>query len=242
MKRSNDNYQKTLQVLQKAPLFHNISQIMLEDMLEYFEYKVLPSKYTIIPENIADYFHIIISGRLEIIKINENSGRIVILNILEAGDSFDIMQLLSSKPCDGIMQVLDGLEVINAPVKQVRSWVLAHPEFNKNFLPYLGKQMRLIAELAGDLALHDTETRLARLIVRHLDKNDPKNLQLKLINDLPHDILAEMIGSVRIVINRQLQLWRKKEIISLDHGHIHIENLEKLLALTDQHLLPSNSR
>jgi len=242
MKRNSEHFQKTLQVLQKAPLFHNISQAILEDMLECFKYKTLPSKSTIMPDDIADYFHIIISGRLEIIKINENSGRIVILNILEAGDSFDIMQLLSSKPCDGIMQSLDDLEIISAPLKQVKAWILAHPEFNRNFLPYLGKQMRLISELVGDLALHDTETRLARLIVRHIDKNNPNNLQLKLINDLPHDILAEMIGSVRIVINRQLQLWRKKEIISLDHGHIHIENLEKLLALTDQHLLPSNSR
>jgi len=240
MQSSSKYYKKTLKALKKSPLFCNISQSLLESMMDLFKYEVWPSKRTIMPDDIKNSFHIIISGRLEITKINQESGRMIILNMLEAGDGFDLMQLLSSKPCDGIMQVRDDVELISVPINTVKQWLIDYPEFNVNFLLYLGKQMRLVAELAGDLALHDTETRLARLIVRHIDKRDLSNIHLELINDLPHDVLAEMIGSVRIVVNRQLQHWRKNGIVSLEHGHIHVENLEKLLALTNQYLLPND--
>ena len=98
--------------------------------------------------------------------------------------------------------------------------------------------MRNLADLAGDLALHDTETRLAHLIMRHIDNKDPNHRHLTLINDLSHEVLAEMIGSVRAVVNRQLQHWRKQGIISLDHGHIHIKQLQTLLDRAKSHPLP----
>ena len=58
-----------------------------------------------------------------------------------------------------------------------------------------------LAELAADLALHDTEVRLARLILRHVDNDDPHH-SLRLIHDLSHESLGAMIGTVRVVVNR----------------------------------------
>jgi hypothetical protein len=70
-------------------------------------------------------------------------------------------------------------------------------------LPYLGKPIRTLEELASDLSLHDTATRLAKLILRHVDhENQPP--ELKLINDVSNKELASMIGSVRVVVNRHL--------------------------------------
>jgi len=80
---------------------------------------------------------------------------------------------------------------------------LNHPSFNRAFLPYLGKQIRSLEELAADLTLHDTITRLSRLILRHTDYGNPLQ-KLKLINDLSHEELAHMIGSVRNVISRHM--------------------------------------
>ena len=116
---------------------------------------------------------------------------------------------------------------------------MEHEDFNRAFLGYLGRQMRTLADLAGDLALHDTETRLARLIVRHLEGSGDGHLDIRLINDLPHAAIAGMIGSVRAVVNRQLQHWREKGIVTLDRGHIHIEKLESLLDRAGFHLLSS---
>jgi len=80
---------------------------------------------------------------------------------------------------------------------------------NRTLLPYLGKQIRDLEELASDLSLHDTATRLAKLILRHLDHESQQQQELKLINDLSNEELASMIGSVRVVVNRHLIKLKK---------------------------------
>ena len=52
---------------------------------------------------------------------------------------------------------------------------------NRTLLPYLGNQIRDLEELASDLSLHDTATRLAKLILRHVDLENQQQ-ELKLIN------------------------------------------------------------
>ena len=88
--------------------------------------------------------------------------------------------------------------------------------------------MRSLANLAGDLALHDTETRLARLILRHAQQKE-SGQPLRLIHNLSHESLAEMIGSVRVVVNRQLQHWQREGVVVTRRGELIIKELETLL-------------
>ncbi len=216
-----------------------MSEDLLDDMLEQFHFERWKKRRSVSCEHIEERFHIIVSGRVQIEQINEETGRTVTLFLLAPGDAFDILKLLTDRPGDGILVALDDLELLSIGIRQVREWIGTHPEFNLSFLPYLGQQMRSLEQLSGDLALHDTETRLAHLIMRHIDQKPDGSFQLRLINDLSHEVLANMIGSVRAVVNRQLQYWRRQDLIHLDHGHIRIKNLENLLERTESRHLPS---
>lgn len=229
---------ETKRVLQKSGLFQNLDGALLNQVLKQISCETWAHKRTVPAQNISDRLHVIIAGRMKITQVNPDTGRMVTLFLLAPGDAFDMLQLLTGRPCDGIVQARDDLDLLTMPMEEMRKLITAHPEINRSFLPYLGKQMRNLADLAGDLALHDTETRLAHLIMRHIDNKDPSHRHLSLINDLSHEMLAEMIGSVRAVVNRQLQHWRKQGIISLDHGHIHIEKLHALLDRAKAHALP----
>ncbi len=224
--------------LKRAELFQFVDEATIDDMLSVFTREKWQKGRTLPAFEVKDRFHVILKGRLQMVRINEETGRMVTLFLLGAGDAFDLLQLLNDHPFEGVLEARDELELLSLPVGEARQWISDHPDFNRAFLAYLGKQMHALADLAGDLALHDTETRLARLLLRHIDQADPKHRDITLINDLSHTAIAEMIGSVRAVVNRQLQHWRKKGIVSLDHGHIHIEKLEDLLERTNRHLLP----
>lgn len=229
---------KTRDVLRNSDLFNGVSDTLLGDMLVRFQHESWPRGRALPAEEVRDRFHVVISGRLQVIQINEETGRMVTLFLLVPGDAFDLLQLLTNKPCEGIFQARDDLDLLTLPIDEARDWISTHPEINRGFLPYLGQQMRGLAELASDLALHDTETRLAHLIMRHLDKRGGKHPHLKFIDDLSHEVLAEMIGSVRAVVNRQLQHWRKQGIVSLDHGHIQVEKLQALSDRARMYELP----
>ncbi len=49
-----------------------------------------------------------------------------------------------------------------------------------------------------------------------------------MINDLSHESLAQMIGSVRKVVNLHIQELKKEGIINSKRGKLSIINLQKL--------------
>jgi len=228
-------------ILQQSGLLRNLDDNLLAEILRQTTRETWMHKRAVPAQDVSDRIHIIISGRLQITQINPDTGRMIALFLLAPGDAFDMLQLLTGTPCDGIMLARDDVDLLTMPMEDMRDLITAHPEINRSFLPYLGHQMRSLVNLAGDLALHDTETRLAHLIMRHIDDKDPEHRHLTLINDLSHEALAEMIGSVRPVVNRQLQHWRKQGIIGLDHGHIQIKRLQSLLERAKTRSLPPPS-
>lgn len=229
------NDAETKKILSQSGLFKGLDKKLLGEILAKMSRETWLRKRSVPAQEVSDRVHIILSGRLQVVQINPETGRMVTLFLLAPGDAFDMLELLTRKPCQGIMLARDNLDLLTMSMDDMRKFILTHPEINRSLLPYLGHQMRSLSDLAGDLALHDTETRLAHLIMRHIDEEDPHHSHLKLINDLSHEVLAEMIGSVRAVVNRQLQHWRQQGIVNLDHGHIEVKQLQVLLDRAKSH-------
>ncbi len=221
-------------LLRCSPLFGLLADDVLLDMLSHFRRETWKHGRCITSSENEQRFHVILSGRLKMGRINPESGRMVTLFLLGAGDAFDVIGFLDGEPNPVNLEARDDLELLSAPVGEAREWIGRHPEFNRSFLPYLGRQMRVLADLAGDLALHDIETRLARLILRHVDDDDPHH-SLRLIYDLSHEALGEMIGSVRVVVNRQLQHWQREGVIVSHRGKLMVQELEVLLKKSMHH-------
>ena len=101
-------------------------------------------------------------------------------------------------------------------------------------MPYLAKKMREKEQQASSLVLHDVTTRLSRIILEHINKikfyNGTKEAehQHHLVNGLNDETLARMTGSVRQVINKQLQLWKKAGTIDKKRNQLIIKDLEAL--------------
>ncbi len=215
-------------LLHQSPLFAGLDDAVLDEMLSHFRRETWKQGRQVTGQESGQRFHIILSGRLKMAQINPETGRMVTLFLLQPGDGFDVISLLDGQPDPLIFEARDDLLMLSTPMQEARHWIEQHPAFNRSFLPYLGKQMRTLANLAGDLALHDTETRLARLILRHVD-DEQKSGPLRLTHNLSHEALAEMIGSVRVVVNRQLQHWQREGVVVTRRGELIIKELEAML-------------
>ena len=234
MQRDPDYYSHCKQVLSHSPLFEGLANGLLDDMLSLFRRDTWRRGVQLDPVIFQERFYLLIDGRLEVMRINPETGRSITLSLLGPGDGIDVVTLLNTQLHEVAPVALDDISLISVPIQDARSWIDRHPEFNRNFLPYLGKQMRQMEDLATDLALHDTMTRLARLILRHIAPEHPDaskdNHPLVLINDLHDESLARMVGSVRQVINRHLQHWRKQGILHKQKFQMQVTDLESLHA------------
>ena len=180
------------------------------------------------PEECLEHFFVLLEGRVKVSQINFETGKEQILYLLSKGDMYDVVSLLDGKEHENVAMALDDVKLLVFPIELFREWVATKPSFNKLFLPYVGKQLRSMENLASDLSLYDTTTRLVKLIARNIEQEDGKQT-LKLINNLSHEELANLIGTVRKVLNRNLQALKKEGLIDIKRKEIYIKDSPNLL-------------
>ncbi len=217
--------------LSRSPLFHGLPEPLLEKMLAAFRLESRGKGSRLSALATCERFYVILEGRLEVSRSHPESGRQIVLFLLGPGDGFDLITLLDGEPHETESLALDDLRLLSAPLERVRGWLSEYPEFNRRFLPYLGERLRGLESLASDLALHDTATRMARLILRHTDPQAHGDSHpVRLIADLNHETLARMVGSVRQVVNRHLQGFRRRGLVEGEKGRWVVTDLEALKA------------
>jgi len=174
------------------------------------------------------FFYFVVRGKIKISQINPETSKEQTINLLTRGDMYDVVTLLDGKTHEYISVALEESEVVEVPIGHIRELIETNSAFNRFFFPYLGKQMRQMEDLAVDLSLYDVYNRLLRLIARNIDYTKGKST-LKLINNLSHEELAALVGSVRKVVNRNLQKLKCEGIIELSRKQIKLKSLEDLI-------------
>jgi CRP/FNR family cyclic AMP-dependent transcriptional regulator len=230
--------EKAIAVLGQSPLFKGIPHTTLSEMLAALKVERWPRHCAVMsPQQTVDRFYVLIEGRVKITRQNLRTGREVTLFLLGPGDGFNVVSLLDGRRHEVSAETLDAAVALSGPSQLWVGWLQAYPEFRRAVRDYVDTQMRHLADLAGDLALHDTMTRLAHLILHYFDGRDEEALaRANLIRDLPHEELAHMIGTVRVVVNRLLAELKREGIVDTEGGKLRVLNLEKLLRKAERHV------
>ena len=221
-------------LVQQSHLFSSLPPSVLQEMVEKFRVEEWPKNALVESNILTERFYILLEGQLEIKQSNPDTGREVTLDMLFKGDSFDVIVLLDQQPRDVILSPLTELKLISVPINIMRHWLWSYPLLNQKFLPYLGQKMRAQEELTTNIALHDVSTRLSRLLLKHIDLikkytgEQAHAHEDHLINGYSDDVLARMAGSVRQVVNKQLQHWKSQGILNKKRNELMILDLEKL--------------
>ncbi len=226
----------SLNILQTSFLFKDIDRELLKSIIKNFT-RVKWKRGESIDSDIGmKDLYIVLEGRLKITKIDPKTGRSISLFILHDGDIHDVFTLLDGKEHIVFPIAMDDIVAIKTPLSNARDIIKNHPEFNKNFLPYLGERLRELEDFGESLVFDDTATRLSKLILKHVapkESEDDEHYPLKLINNLSHESISELIGSVRSVVSTQMEKLKKEEIIISKRGYLAVKNLKELMKKCD---------
>ncbi len=178
--------------------------------------------------NTFEYFYFIMSGKIKIYDIDFQSSKEQTLYMLSYGDMFDVVSLLDGKPNQYISEVLEDTHLIQLPLKNVKEMILIDEKFRQYFYAYVASQLKSMEELAVSLSFYDVYHRVIQLFARFTETVNGES-KLKVINNIRHEDIASMVGSVRKVVSRSLQKLKKDGIIEISRKNIHIKNFQKLL-------------
>jgi len=183
------------------------------------------------PLNSADtqnYFYFIMSGKVKIYQIDFETSKEQILYLLSRGDMFDVVSLLDGQPNEYISEALEDTQIIQVPLQDVKKMILNDEKFRQYFYSYIAGQLKSMENLAVSLSFYDVYQRVLQLFARFTEVKNGKT-NLKTINNLKHEDIASMVGSVRKVVNRSLQKLKNDGIIDISRKNIHIKNFQKLI-------------
>ena len=215
--------------LTKLEPFEGIGEQLIEEINRTGRIREYPKGSPAMdPDDTLKNFYIILEGRIKVYRYNPQNNREQTLYLLGPKDMFDVLTVLDGRRHEVMTEAIDDAKVLELPIEKVREWLEANPAFNRAFLPYLASQMRQVEELASDLSLYDTSTRLMKLILKNLDISKPVK-HLGLLHNLPHEEIASMIGTVRHVVNRHLQQLKKEGILNIERKKLAVNNVKKLL-------------
>jgi CRP-like cAMP-binding protein len=179
------------------------------------------------PEKLQEIFFVVLQGRIKVSRVALHNATEQTLQILAQGSMYDVVTLLDGKAHENLLTALDNVQLMSFPIEVVRSWMHGDTPFTRLLYPYIAKQLRDMEELAADLSLYSTSERLLKLIIKHIDPDNPNHL--KLIHDLPHEEIASLIGTVRKVLNRHIQELKKEGVIEVERKNIRLKDSYKLL-------------
>ncbi len=209
-------------------LFQGLDESLIKEINEYtklVEFK--KGEPLFCGDELMHYFYIIVSGKMKTYQLNLDNAKEQTIFILKSGDMLDTITLLDAKPHDVVHEVLEDIQMLQIPIEKVREWIATDKTFNQKFFPYLALQMRSIEELATNMSLYNTSERLIKLLLQNLTPNNKQKHNL--IHGLSHSELAKLIGTVRHVIERHLHQLKNEGILEINHKHLFIKNMQKLL-------------
>lgn len=221
-------------LVKQANIFADLPTKLIEDFQQEFQLDEWQKGDYFNSQLLTQRFYVLLEGSIEIKQSNPETGREATVDMLYAGDCFDLIVLLDNQPHEVIVSPLTKVKLLSVKLATMRDWLWTYPEFNQQFMPYLAQKMREKEQQASSLVLHDVTTRLSRIILEHINKikfytgAKSQEHQHHLVNGLNDETLARMSGSVRQVINKQLQLWKKQDIIDKKRNQLIIKDLEAL--------------
>ncbi len=218
----NPNYLK----LKQSSLFNKLPDKSISDLFEIGFIEQWPRKTCHFGDKNLYKFHIILRGKIKVYNYNIASDRYFTLYILRANDMFDVLTLMNGYTHNIYYETLNYAEVLSIPINKMTNWLNQNPIFVKSLLTFSLDKMNHLENYVKEIIIDDTPTRFAKLLLKYHNKLTNK---LEVINNLPHDELANLIGTTRAVLNRHIRTLKLSGVIKTNRKNIEICDIDKLI-------------
>jgi CRP-like cAMP-binding protein len=172
--------------------------------------------------------YIIHKGKVKIV-LSSKVGEEVIPAIFSQGDFFGEMSLLDQKPRSADAVALEESEVLVLNRTDFFSFLKKNENAIKCVLACLSERLRKTDDMLEDASFLTVAGKLAKKLIELGNEFGVKGKSaVKIGIRLTQQDIAELIGTTRESINKELKVLRDKGLISTEGGFIKIIDLERL--------------
>lgn len=217
--------------LKKTPIFSHLSDEELDSIIPQVVKRRLKKNTVVFHENDpAAAFYLVKSGRVKIYKTGPE-GREQVLSILGDGQIFGDVPAFDGGPYPASAATMADSEIYLIRSEDFQALVRQHPEVALKIIRVLGQRLRQSMELVRDLSFKQVPHRLAGLLVKLAAEYGTES-EAGLLIELPlsRQELADIVGTSRETITRELKKMEREGMIVVDRRQLTINDPERLRA------------
>jgi CRP/FNR family cyclic AMP-dependent transcriptional regulator len=217
------------QVRENSPLFAALSSESLSQLLDMGRTTKVPAGQLLFRKgDEPDRFFVIVTGSAKA-STPSTDGRSLVVRLLGPGDIFGEIAVLDGGARTADVATSKPCELLIFERARFKRYLLDHPEMGIELLGVLARRLRLTTELLVDNVFLGVQVRLARVLIglaRSQSDISPRESQITI--ELSQQEIAEMAGTSRVSINKQLREWEKLGLLEIKRRRLTILDIEGL--------------
>jgi CRP/FNR family transcriptional regulator/CRP/FNR family cyclic AMP-dependent transcriptional regulator len=217
-------------ILATLPFFSHTNPEDLKELATRVKRRVYKHGETIYHKDDAgSTMYIIVDGTVKV-SVPSEVGDEMILSILCRGDFFGELSLFDGKPRSATVTPVGPAEVLIIYRDDFIEFLYKHPKIAVSVITTLSQRIRTTDALVEDVVFLDIPARLAKKLLE-LSESYGKKLSegaVEIDIRLTQQDIANMLGTTRESVNRQLVAFQERRIINIDRQRITILKPDEL--------------
>jgi len=210
-------------IIGRAQLFRGLSDDDVAPLLPQFDYRDLASGTVVYAQGDVgqDELFILLVGRVSIARrTGEGRGR---RELIGPGETFGELSVLDPGPRERTATALTAAFAGALSRETYLAWALARPHVAERLLRVLARRLRRTDNEALDLLFVDVGARLAKAITDLATRfGQPTPRGIEVDHGLSQSQLAEMVGTSRETLNKQLHVFVDRGWLTMSRGRLII--------------------
>jgi len=219
-------------LLARSPLFAPLSAADLDRILALARPKRLDAEQVLFSRgDVAESVYAIVSGRIHVVSTSEE-GKEVVLRILRAGDVFGELGLLHGGHRTATVIAAEPCELLSIGRRDFLSLLESDARFSIQLLTVLAERIGDLTDQLSDFVFHGLPVRLAKRLIELAETYGRETKEgLRIEAKLSQQDLANLVGTSRESVNKQLRAWEDDGWVRLDHGEVIVVRRDELQEL-----------
>lgn len=213
-------------LLQRFPLFKNLTDIEMEPVLEIARNRSYrQGTHLFIQGDPLSNVYFILSGKIKIYR-TDVQGKEQIINVLGENSMFPHQGFFRNDNYPAHAEVLEEASLVYIPIQLFEQFLITNPEVSVKVFGVLGDMIVDLQNRLEEQILNNTYEQIVLLLLRlsasHGEEVD--ETQHRITTQFTNKDLANMIGSSRETVSRTLTQLKKNKLIESDkNGYLVVD-------------------
>jgi len=224
-------------VLARVPLFASLGERELDALLQVTATRRLAPKETLCRKgDPGSQLYGVLSGRLKVMAAGKD-GKELVFGVMGPGDVIGEIAVLDSDPRSATVIALEHAELLTLHRRELMPFLERHPKVAIQLARVMARRVRRLSTYAEDSVFLPLPARMAKTVLAlaaSYGADDGAAGEAAPVDiPLAQQDLADMVGTTRESVNKQLRAWEEDGIVGLKRARVIVRDRSALEAISE---------